>query len=100
METRAIKEVFGRHAGNIPVSAVKSMVGESFSASGALSLAAAVVAVSRGFIPPTMHYLKLDPECDLDYVTNRARKKQIQSVLITSADPYGNNTAVVIGRYA
>ena len=99
METRAIKEVFGRHAQTIPVSSVKSMIGESFSASGALSLAAAAVAINRGFIPPTVNYRDQDPECDLDYVSNEARKKQIETALVTAADPYGNNTAVVIGKY-
>jgi 3-oxoacyl-[acyl-carrier-protein] synthase II len=99
METRVIKEVFGRHARTIPVSSVKSMIGESFSASGALSLAAAAVAINRGFIPPTVNYRKQDPECDLDYVVNQSREKQIETALVISADPYGNNTAVVIGRY-
>jgi 3-oxoacyl-[acyl-carrier-protein] synthase II len=99
METRAIKEVFAKHAFNISVSSVKSMIGESFSASGALSLSAAAVAISKGFVPPTMNYREQDPECDLDYVINKARKKQIKTALVTSADPYGNNTAIVIGRY-
>ena len=99
METRAIKEVFGRHAHTIPVTSLKSMIGESFSASGALSLAAAAVAINRGFIPPTVNYRKQDPECDLDYVLDNARKKQIETALVTAADPYGNNTAVVIGKY-
>jgi 3-oxoacyl-[acyl-carrier-protein] synthase II len=100
METRAIKEVFGSHAFNIPVSAIKSMIGESFSASGALSLAAAAIAVNRGFVPPTMNCGGQDPECDLDYVLYNARTQQIETALVTSADPYGNNTAVVIGRYS
>ena len=100
METRAIKEVFGAHASNIPVSAVKSMVGESFSASGALSLASAVVALSRGFIPPTMNCRRRGPECDLDYVADKARVTQAETALVTSVDPYGNNTAMVIGRHS
>ena len=99
METMAIKEVFGKHAFNISVSSVKSMIGESFSASGALSLSAAAVAISRGFVPPTMNYREQDQVCDLNYVINKARKKQIEAALVTSADPYGNNTAIVIGRY-
>jgi 3-oxoacyl-[acyl-carrier-protein] synthase II len=99
METRAIKEVFGGHARSIPVSSIKSMVGESFSASGVLSLSAAAVAISRGFIPPTRNYGEKDPECDLDYVVDNARKEQIETALVTAADPYGNNTAVVIGKY-
>ena len=100
LETRVIKEVFGAHALHVPVSAVKSMIGESFSASGALSIAAAAVSVSRGFIPPTINCRMQDPECGLNIVRDRARMQEIGTALITSADPYGNNTAVVIGRYA
>src|SRR4030043_776407 len=99
METRVIKEIFGAHAFNIPVSSIKSMVGESFSASGALSLAAAVGAIKNGFIPPTVNYKEKDPECDLDYVPNKAIQKDINNVLVISSDPYGQNTAIVIGKY-
>jgi 3-oxoacyl-[acyl-carrier-protein] synthase II len=98
METRVIKEIFGAHAFNIPVSSIKSMVGESFSASGALSLAAAVGAIKNGFIPPTVNYKEKDPECDLDYVPNKAMQKDINNVLVISSDPYGQNTAIVIGK--
>jgi len=99
METSVIKDVFGKSAYSIPVSSIKSMVGESFSASGALSLAAAVGALQMGFIPPTVNYQERDLECDLDYVSGKARQKQIQNVLVTSADPYGQNSAVIVGRY-
>jgi 3-oxoacyl-(acyl-carrier-protein) synthase len=99
METNIIKEVFGNHAYKIPVSSIKSMVGESFSASGALSLTAAVGVLQRGLIPPTVNYHERDLECDLDYVPGKARQKQIQNVLVTSADPYGQNSAVIVGRY-
>jgi len=100
METNVIKEVFGTRALSLPVSSIKSMVGESFSASGALSLSAAVGALKNGFIPATVNYQEKDQTCDLDYVPNTARQKRIQNVLVTSADPYGQNTAVVLGRYA
>lgn len=99
METNVIKEIFGKHALTMLVSSIKSMVGESFSASGALSLAAAVGVLQKGFIPPTINYQERDLECDLDYVPNKARQKQIRNVLVTSADPYGQNSAVVLGRY-
>jgi len=99
METQVIKDIFGENAYNIPVSSIKSMVGESFSASGALSLVAAIGAIQNGFIPPTVNYGEKDPECDLDYVPNKAREKQINRVLVTAADPYGQNTAIVLGRY-
>jgi 3-oxoacyl-[acyl-carrier-protein] synthase II len=99
METRVVKEVFGKHAYTIPVSSIKSMVGESFSASGALSLSAGVGAIQKGFIPPTVNHQKKDPECDLDYVPNEARQKRVKNVLVTSTDPYGQNSAVVLGSY-
>jgi 3-oxoacyl-[acyl-carrier-protein] synthase II len=99
METRVIKDVFGAHAFKIPVSSLKSMVGESFSASGALSLAGAVGALQRGIVPPTINYRESDPRCDLDYVPNEARQRQVKTVLVTSADPYGQNAAIILGRY-
>jgi 3-oxoacyl-[acyl-carrier-protein] synthase II len=98
METTVIKEVFGARARKIPVSSIKSMIGETFSASGALSLAAAVGALRKGLIPPTVNCQEPDPEFDLDHVLGEARKKTIQTVLITSADPYGQNSAVLLGR--
>ena len=99
METQVIKDIFGENAYTIPVSSIKSMVGESFSASGAFSLVAAVGVLENGLIPPTANYHEKDPECDLDYVPNKAREKQINRVLVTAADPYGQNTAIVLGRY-
>jgi 3-oxoacyl-[acyl-carrier-protein] synthase II len=99
METNVIKDVFGARASSLPVSSIKSMIGETFSASGALSLAAAVGALQKGFIPPTVNYQERDPECDLDCVPGSARQKQVKTVLVTSADPYGQNSAVVLGRY-
>ncbi len=98
METEIIKEVFGREAHSIPVSSVKSMIGETFSASGALSLSAAVGAICKGFLPPTVNYSERDPRCDLDYVPNTARVASIDTALVISSDPYGNNAAVVLER--
>ncbi|GAB4412764.1 MAG: beta-ketoacyl-ACP synthase II [Thermodesulfovibrionales bacterium] len=99
METRALKEVFVDNAFNIPVSAIKSMVGESFSASGALSLVAAVGAIQKGFIPPTVNYKEKDPECDLDYVPNASRQQEVNTVLVITSDPYGQNSAAILGKY-
>jgi len=99
METNVIKGVFGEHAFKIPVSSIKSMAGESFSASGAVSLAAAIGAINKGLIPPTVNYLEKDPECDLDYVPNKAREKAINNVLVTAVDPYGQNTAIIVSRF-
>jgi 3-oxoacyl-[acyl-carrier-protein] synthase II len=99
METGVIKEVFGMHALTIPVSSIKSMVGESFSASGALSLAASIGVLQKSVIPPTVNYWKKDPACNLDYVPNTARNKLVRNVLVTAADPYGQNSAVILGAY-
>ncbi|MFZ5906835.1 MAG: beta-ketoacyl-[acyl-carrier-protein] synthase family protein [Nitrospirota bacterium] len=99
METAVLKNVFGRYAYDIPVSSVKSMTGETFSASGALSLAAATECLHRGIVSPTVGYEEKDQECDLDYVPNSARKKMIRNTLVLAADPYGNNAAMVLQRY-
>ena len=98
-ETGVLKEVFGEAAFRVPVSSIKSMVGESFSASGALALSASVGAIVRNVIPPTVNYTAKDPDCDLDYVPNFARPAPIKNVLVLSSDPYGNNTAMVLSRY-
>jgi len=98
-ETRAIKQVFHEESRKIPVSSIKSMIGESFAASGSMSLASVVGAISDGIIPPTANYQVKDPECDLDYVVNEAREKHIRKVLVTASDPYGQNSAVILGQY-
>ncbi len=99
METRVLKEALGDHARKIPVSSIKSMAGETFSASGALAVSAAIGAMRQGFIPPTMNRRTPDPACDLDVVPNSARKMRTDRVLITAADPYGQNSALLVGPY-
>jgi 3-oxoacyl-[acyl-carrier-protein] synthase II len=99
MESNVIKELFGKSALTLPVSSIKSMVGESFSASGALSLAAAIGVLQNGLLAPTVNYQVRDPECDLDYVPNTARQKQVSTVLVTAVDPYGQNSAMILGAY-
>ncbi|NOY39028.1 MAG: beta-ketoacyl-[acyl-carrier-protein] synthase family protein [Nitrospirae bacterium] len=98
METGVLREIFGKYSHTIPVSSIKSMVGETFSASGALSLSATVGAIHKGFLPPTINYAEKDPQCNLDYVPNEAREKSINTALVISSDPYGNNTAVVLEK--
>jgi 3-oxoacyl-[acyl-carrier-protein] synthase II len=96
MESNVIKECFGKHAYDIPVSSIKSMIGESYSASGALSLAAAVGSLKNGVVYPTVNYRERDADCDLDCVPNDARRKQLRHVLVTAVDPYGQNSAIVL----
>lgn len=99
LETRAIKAVFGERAYRIPVSAVKSMIGESYSASGAFAIAAAIGAFQRNAIFPTVNYRDQDPACDLDYVPNASRSASVRTALVIATDPYGNNSAVILGKY-
>ncbi len=99
LETRAIKEMFGNRAYAIPVTAIKSMIGESFSASGSLAVVAAAGIVTRHVIPATVNYRERDPECDLDCVPNESRQKNVGTVLVLAADPYGNNSAVIVGTF-
>lgn len=99
LETRAIKDVFGKYAYNIPVSSIKSMIGEPFSAGGLFQIAAAVGSMYKGFIPPTMNYEMRDSECDLDYVANSSRKTRINNVLINNYGPGGSNAAFVLSKW-
>jgi 3-oxoacyl-[acyl-carrier-protein] synthase II len=99
MESSVLKDVLGGHAYKIPISSIKSMIGEAFSASGALSCAAAACTLRNGIIPPTVNYAERDPDCDLDYVPNEPREKDIHNALVVSSDPYGNNSAIILSKY-
>lgn len=99
MEARVLKEIFGEDARQVPVSSIKSMIGETFSASGALAAAAAAGAIRQGFIPPTVNHRQADPLCALDIAPNAARSQAVKTALVTAADPYGQNSALVLGGY-
>jgi 3-oxoacyl-[acyl-carrier-protein] synthase II len=99
IETEAIKDVFGKRAYEIPVSSIKSMTGECYSASGAFAAAACVGALNENFIPPTVNYQEADPDCDLDYVPNKSRPARLNKVLIITFGPNGSNSCMVLGRY-
>ncbi len=99
METMALKNALGNSAYKIPITSIKSVIGETFSASAVLSFIAGVEAIQDNLIPATINYKERDPECDLDYVYGSARQTEIRNVLITAADPYGQNSAIIIGRY-
>lgn len=96
IETRAIKEVFGTDAYRIPVSSTKSMIGHLMAAGGALELIACVLGMEHGFIPPTINYETPDPDCDLDYVPNRARDKVFTSALSNSFGLGGQNATLIV----
>ncbi len=98
-ETKAIKEVFGARAYRIPVSSTKSMHAHTLGAAGALEGIVSLLALTQGFIPPTIHSDERDPDCDLDYVTEGARTADLRVVLSNSFAFGGNNTTVIFGKY-
>src|SRR5438132_359041 len=98
-ETLAIKRVFGEDAYRVPISATKSMIGHSFGAAGAVESVAAVQTIQTGMIHPTINYEHPDPECDLDYVPNKARRADVDIVLKNSFGFGGQNACLVFKRY-
>ncbi len=98
-ETLAIKRVFGDHAYRIPVSSIKSMIGHTLGAAGAIEAAATVLTLKHGIVPPTINYEFPDPDCDLDYVPNKAREVTIQLALNNSFGFGGTNATTVFRRY-
>ena len=98
-ETLAIKRVFGEDAYRVPISATKSMIGHSFGAAGAVESIAAVQTIQTGMIHPTINYEHPDPECDLDYVPNKARRADVDIVLKNSFGFGGQNACLVFKRY-
>ena len=97
-ETKAIKTVFGNTAYNIPISSTKSMTGHLIGAAGAVELISCILAIKNGVIPPTINLEHTDPECDLDYVANRARKKEINTVMSNSFGFGGNNSTIIVKK--
>ena len=98
-ETRAIKEVFGDHAYELVVSSTKSVTGHCFGAAGAVEAMMCVLALKEGVIPPTINLRTPDPECDLDYVPNEARRVEVDVALSNAMGLGGHNGCVLLGRY-
>lgn len=97
-ETKAIKQVFGKHAHELAVSSTKSMLGHMFGAAGAAEAMACALAIHEGILPPTINYETPDPDCDLDYVPNEAREAKIDVALSNAMGLGGHNACVVLGR--
>jgi 3-oxoacyl-[acyl-carrier-protein] synthase II len=97
-ETKAIKEVFGEHAYRLAVSSTKSVHAHLLGAAGAMEAAACVLAIDRGLIPPTINLDDQDPECDLDYVPNRARQARVDVAISNSFGFGGHNATLVMTR--
>jgi len=99
LETQAIKAVFGEHAAKIPVSSTKSMTGHLLGGAGGLEAGFSALTIRDQMMPPTINYEKPDPDCDLDYVPNQARPKNIEYVLSNSFGFGGTNVALLFKRY-
>jgi 3-oxoacyl-[acyl-carrier-protein] synthase II len=100
METCAIKSVFGQRACKLPISSTKSMTGHLIGAAGALEAAICALVIKEGIIPPTINLTHPDPNCDLDYVPNKARKAKVKIALSNSFGFGGHNSTLILGRYS
>ncbi len=98
-ETAAIKTVFGEGAYAVPVSSTKSMTGHLLGAGGGIEAIACILAIENGILPPTINYENPDPECDLDYVPNVARRVAISSAMSNSFGFGGHNATLIFKRY-
>lgn len=99
-ETIAVKKVFGDHASKLAISSTKSMTGHLLGAAGAVEAIFSVKAIVDSIIPPTINLETPDPECDLDYVPNQARKQEVRAVLSNSLGFGGHNATLVFKKYS
>lgn len=99
IETRAIKEVFGDHARKVAISSTKSMTGHVLGATGALETMVCALAIQDGIVPPTINYEEPDPECDLDYVPNAARRMPVKTAMSNSFGFGGHNAVLVVREF-
>ncbi|HUS89700.1 MAG TPA: beta-ketoacyl-ACP synthase II [Desulfosporosinus sp.] len=99
-ETSAIKTVFGSYASKLAISSTKSMTGHLMGAAGAIEAIICAISIERGAIPPTTNYGEPDPECDLDYVPNIARKQEVNVAMSNSLGFGGHNATIVLKKFA
>ena len=96
----AIKRLFGEHAYQLPVSSTKSMTGHLLGGAGGLEAGFSVLALRDQILPPTINYQTPDPECDLNYVPNQARRSRVEYALSNSFGFGGTNVALLFKRFA
>jgi 3-oxoacyl-[acyl-carrier-protein] synthase II len=98
-ETAAIKRALGDHAYHVAVSGIKSMLGHTAGAAGALAVIGCVKSIETGIVPPTINYAEPDPDCDLDYVPNQARAQTVDVALANAFGFGGQNAVILVQRY-
>ena len=99
IESYAIKQVFGGHAGKLAVSSNKSMIGHTMGAAGAIEFAATLLTIKEHIIPPTINYEEPDTDCDLDYVPNKAREQKVDIAMSNSFGFGGVNAILLAKKY-
>jgi 3-oxoacyl-[acyl-carrier-protein] synthase II len=99
-ETRAIKSVFGKRSQKIPISSNKSMIGHMWAGAGAVEAISCLLTINQGIIPPTINYETPDPECDLDYVPNVARRAEVKIALSNSFGFGSTNGSLILGKFS
>jgi len=99
-ETHTIKSAFGKSAYRIPISASKSMTGHLLGAAGAIEAIICILAINHGIIPPTLNLTHPDPECNLDYVPNKARPAEVTTAISNSFGFGGHNSVLIFRRYS
>jgi 3-oxoacyl-[acyl-carrier-protein] synthase II len=98
IESRCVRRVFGRYADRVPGSSVKSMIGHPQGASGAAGVAATVLAMQRGVLPPTINLDEPDPACDMDFIPNQSRQGFVGAALCNCLGFGSKNSALILGR--
>ena len=99
VEAKAIQSYFGTGGSQIPVSAIKSNVGESYGTSGAAQLISTVMSINTGLIPHIINHSNKDPEINLNLILEKPFRKEIQNAIINTMDYDGNNSCLVISRF-
>ncbi|HYF83129.1 MAG TPA: beta-ketoacyl-ACP synthase II [Clostridia bacterium] len=99
LETLAIKKLLGDDAGKVAISSTKSMTGHLLGAAGAIEAVACLLAINEGIIPPTINYTTPDEECDLDYVPNKARNKEVKYAMSNSLGFGGHNATIMLKKF-